>query len=79
MPQKVKNPQLLYQTADFILELQVVDSGRKKLFKAKVNIMDKVAITKVFSLLKLKFNLSIPKDLKEEVNNQSAWDELSLG
>ncbi len=74
-----KNPQLLYQTADFILELQVVDTSRRKLFKAKVNIMDKVALAKVFSLLKLKFNITIPKDLKEEVDAQSAWDELSLG
>jgi len=74
--QESKNPQLLYQKSDLILKIQVVDNGRRKLFKAEVNMMDKVKVAKIFNLLRLKFNVTIPQDLKEEV---SGWDKLALG
>ena len=75
MPEN-NNPQVLYQKSDLILKIQVVDNGRRKLFKAEVNMMDKVKVAKIFNLLRLKFNVTIPQDLKEEV---SGWDKLALG
>lgn len=79
MSYKKSNPQLIYSKADLILKIQVVDGGRRKLFKADINILDKKEIAKVFSLLKLKFNMTIPKELKGVIEAQSAWDKLSLG
>ena len=73
--QETKKPQLLYQKADLILKIQVVDSGRRKLFKAEVNILDKKAVADIFNLLNLKFNIGMPKDLKEEL---TGWDKLAL-
>ena len=73
------NPQLLYQKSDLILKIQVVDSSRRKLYKIEVNMLNKEKVAEVFETLKLKFNIDIPKGLKAEVDNQTAWDQLGLG
>jgi len=72
----MQSPKLLYQKADLILKVQVVDGGMRKLFKANINILDKKGIARLFETLRLKFDIKMPETLKEELNG---WDALKLG
>ena len=66
---KPQSPQLVWSIADLILKIQITDSSGKKFFKGSCSILDKKKLNDIFKLLKMKYGLNIPKNLKED----SAW------
>ena len=72
-----RNLQLIYNKgADLILRIEVVDEGRRKVFRSACSITDKKRLRNIFEFLKIKFNIEIPRKLKKDV---TGWDSLCLG
>lgn len=62
-----KGQSLFWNFADLILKVQVIDQSGKKFFKESCNITNKKRLNEIFELLKSKYNLDIPKSLKEDM------------
>ena len=61
---------MVYSVADLILRVQVVDRGRKKVFKDECSINNRKELKRIFGVLKYKYDIEIKNQIKKDVG----WD-----